>query len=304
MRFRVWSVVAAALVGSFALAGQSQLSAVERGDEPAAIVTDAAGKDVEFDSLKWTAGARRLGWLADPKGATEDAKKGPLALEVREPHSTTFTKGVVTLLPVSSVRSIRYEYEKQLMAVSVNGLTEPVSGTLQYRGINVIGLEGDAGGVPAKYSGGVPGMGIKKVVFSGSKPLAARPSGGAAWAVQIIQPQANHPTMPARNLKPLFTFPGGVEVLLDAIPVRKGDPVALSGAGVKRLEVLAVDPNTQMAALEVQPDDGPERVIVVPLTLEQDKRTGTLVGLLGEVDAGWKLFPLHAIKVITSDPKK
>ena len=134
-------------------------------------VTDAAGKEVELATLKWTAGVRRLVWLADPNGATEDAKKGPLALEVREPHSTTFTKGVVTLLPVSSIRSIHYEYEKQQMAVSVNGLDDPISGTLQYRGINVIGLEGDAGGVPAKYSGGVPGTGVKKVVFSGSKPL-------------------------------------------------------------------------------------------------------------------------------------
>ncbi|HJZ53470.1 MAG TPA: hypothetical protein VKE74_00840, partial [Gemmataceae bacterium] len=243
-------------------------------------------------------------WLADPKGATEDARKGPLALEVREPYSTTFTKGIVTLLPASSIRSIHYEYEKQLMSVAVNGLNDPISGTLQYRGINVIALEGDAGGVPAKFTGGAPGTGIKKVVFSGSKPLAVRPSGGAAWAVQITQPQANNPTLPARNLKPLFAFPGGVEMLLDAIPVRKGDPLGLTGAGVKRVEVLAVDPNTQMAALEVQPDDGPERVVVIPLTLEQDKRTGTLLGLLGEVDAGWKLFPLHTIKVITSDTKK
>ena len=56
--------------------------------------------------------------------------------------------------------------------------------------------------------------------------------------------------------------------------------------------------------LEVQPDEGPERVVAVPLTLEQNGRTGTLVGLLGEVDAGWKLFPLHAIKVMTLDAKK
>ena len=36
----------------------------------------------------------------------------------------------------------------------------------------------------------------------------------------------------------------------------------------------------------------------------EDKKAGTLVGFLGEVDAGWKLFPLHTIKVITPSKRK
>jgi hypothetical protein len=300
MRQRVWAVVGAGLI---LLAARS--AADDPPAESAAVVTDATGKEVELTAVKLTTGTRRLAWLADPKGATDDARKGPLALEVREPHSTTFTKGVLTLIPVSGVQSVRYDYDKHLMAVSVKGLNDPITGTLQFKGINVLALEGSAGGVPAKYTGGVPGAaGIKGVAFPGARPLPVRPTGGAAWGVQIIQPAAKDPTLPARNLKPLFAFPGGVEVLLDALPVRKGDPVNLTGAGVKRLEVLAVDPNTQFAAVEVQPEDGPERVAAVPLTLEHDKKTGTLIGWLGEVEAGWKLFPLHAVKVITPDAKK
>ena len=38
--------------------------------------------------------------------------------------------------------------------------------------------------------------------------------------------------------------------------------------------------------------------VVIPLTIERDGKTGTMVGLVGEVDVGWKLFPLHCIKVI------
>ena len=53
-----------------------------------------------------------------------------------------------------------------------------------------------------------------------------------------------------------------------------------------------------MAAMEVTWEGGSERVIAVPLALEHEKRTGTLIGLVGEVDHGWKLFPLHAIKMV------
>lgn len=282
-------------------------SLAARADEPAAdaaVVTDAAGKEIKLVSFKPTAGIRRLSWLGDPKAATDDHRKGPLALELREQHSTTFSKGVITLVPISGIESIRYEYDKHTMAVSIKGITEPLSGTLQYKGINVFAFDADVAGITGKFSGGVPGTGIKSITFNGAKPIAARPSGGAAWAVQIVQPAANNPTLMVRNLKPLFALPNGAEMLLDAIPTRKGDPISLTTSGVKRMEILAVDPNTQMAAIEVQLDEGPERVVMVPLTRDHEKKTATLAGLLGEVDSGWKLFPLHSIKLITPEAKK
>lgn len=297
MRLRAALVTAVGLLAGLGL----------RADDPpaeAAVVTDAAGKEVKLVSFKPTAGVRRLAWLGDPKGANDDARKGPLALELRELYSTTFAKGVVTLVPMSGIDSIRYEYDKHTLAVSVKGLTEPLTGTLQYKGINVLSFDADVGGITGKFSGGVPVTGIKSIALRGAKPLAARPSGGAAWAVQIVQPQANHPTLTVRNLKPLFAFANGTEVLLDAIPARKGDPVSLTSHGFKRLAILAVDPNTQLAAVEVHPEDGPERIVMVPLALEQDQKAAALIGLLGEVDAGWKLFPLHTIKAITPDAKK
>lgn len=286
--------------------GLALLGACTAADEPAAavVVTDSAGKDVALESFKFTNGTRRLAWLADPKGATDDAKKGPLALDVREPHSTAFTKGVSTLVPLASVQSVRYEYDKQQLAVAVKGLAEPIRGTLQFKGINVLAFEGSAGGIPAKYSGGVPATGIKGLAFPAAKPLPPRPIPSVSWTVQIVQPQAKHPTLAVRTLQPLFAFPGGAELLLDSLPTRKGEPLAFTGTGLKRLEVLAVDPNTQLATFEVTPADGPERVVVVPLSVEHGKRTGTLVGLLGEVDAGWKLFPLHTIKTIAPDGTK
>src|SRR5687767_13131424 len=109
--------------------------AFARGDEPAAgeaIVTDVDGKEHKLTGLKFTTGTRRLAWLADPEGTTDDEKKGPLAVEVREPHSTTFTKGIITFVPVASLESAKYDYEKQVATLSVKGLKEPLTGTLEF----------------------------------------------------------------------------------------------------------------------------------------------------------------------------
>ena len=116
-----------------AAAGVVLLALRAAASDPAAggvVVTDPAGKDVALETYRFTAGARRRAWLADPKGTSDDARKGPLPLELREPHSTTFTRGATTVVPVSAVESVRYAYDKQLVTVAVKGAAEPVAGTL------------------------------------------------------------------------------------------------------------------------------------------------------------------------------
>ena len=267
-------------------------------DPPAdATVTDIDGKEVKLTGVKFTTGTRRLAWLANA-----DAKVGPQALEVREAYSTTFTKGVLTLVPVASLESAKYDYEKQQVTLTVKGLKAPLTGTLEYKGINVLGLTGTADGKATTFSAGVLGKGaVKTATFPGAKPLPERKLVGG-WAVQITHPAANNPTLTVYNLKALYQFPGGTEQLVDGIPVRKGQAIPFNAA-LKRFELLANDPNTNIAAAEVEAG-GPEKVIAIPLTTEQDKKTGHLIGFLGEVEAGWKLFPLHTIKVITPAGEK
>jgi hypothetical protein len=284
---RVRGVVGAILFGGIA-AFYAGAADPPPGD---AVVVDSAGKEVKLTKVKFTTGTRKLGWMPEKT----------IALEVREPNSTTYAKGVVTLIPLASVESVTYEPGKA--TVAVKGLSAPLVGSTEYKGFTAIGFDGDAGGVVGKFAGGVPKAGMKSVTFPGAKPLPERKPDGLAWAVTVDQPKGGNPTLAVRDLKALYALPGGVEQLSDVLPVRKGDPLKLD-ASLKRLEVLAVDPNTHMAAAEAQTADGPERTVVIPLTREQDKKTGTLVGLLGEVDAGWKLFPLHTIKVLTPAGEK
>lgn len=269
-------------------------------DEPAPVaVVDALGKEHKLTGLKLTAGTRRLAFLADPKGTTEESKKGPLAFELREMNSTTFAKGVVTLIPLACVESVKYDFEKRVghekpsMTVSVKGQKE-LLGTLEFRGINTLAFEGKTGDGSSKFSGGGKDS-IRSISWPVAKPLPSRPASSMAWSVQIVQLLPKDPELTVRNIKTLYSFPGGTEQLLDAIPVRKGEPLTFD-AKLKSLEWLAVDSNTQMAAVEVLVEGSTERLLAVPLTLERDKRIGTLIGLVGEVDHGWKLFPLHAIK--------
>lgn len=267
----------------------------EEPAEASHTLIDAAGKEHKLASPKFLAGTRRLAFLAEPKGTTEDAKKGPLALEIREPNSTTFQNGVTTLIPVSCVESVKYDYEKLSLAVAVKG-QDPVPGTLQFRGINVLILEVKNGEATTRFTGGASKGGFKSIAWPNAKPLPSR-AVGTAWSVQIVHPAAKDPTLTVRNLKALYSFPSGAEQLADALPVRKGEPLKLD-TSIKKLEFIAVDQNTQMSAMELTTEGVPERLLAVPLTQDFGSRTGTITGFLGEVDAGWKFFPLHTIKVL------
>jgi hypothetical protein len=285
---RLWAAALALALGSIVAGSRA-------ADAPAeATVTDADGKGVNVTGPKFTTGTRRLAWLADPGGATDDAKKGPLALEVREPHSTTYKQGIVTLVPLASVESVKYDYDKKLARVAVKGLAEPLVGTLEYQGLNVLAFSGTADGKAASFRGGAFTKGtVKAVAFPDAKPAATR-KGLSAWQVQIDQPKAMNPSLRVGELKFLYQLPGGAELLTDSGATHKGEPLKLDGS-VRSYATLAVDPSSRVIAAEVVSGDK-ERVVVIPPTTEKDGKTATLVGLVGEVEAGWKLFPLHTIK--------
>lgn len=290
---QAWCGVVAAVIG---------LTAARADD---VVITDVDGKETKLTGAKFGAGTRRLTWLADPAGATPDAKLGPVAVEVREPNSTTFAKGVVTLVPLVHLEAVRFDYEKLSAAFQVKGLKDPLSGTLQYKGINTLSVSGTAEGKAASFTAGVlQAKGtdkVKAVTFPAAAPAPA-PKAGTNWAVQIVQPKADNPTVKARNLRVLCQFKDGTQQLLDGVPVRKGMPAPFD-AKLTRFEMLANDENTGIAVAEVEAGGG-ERVVAIPLAFEKDGKSGFVVGLLGEVEAGYKLFPLHTVKVIVPLAKK
>lgn len=302
VRFRVsMTVVAATVPTLLVVAAQDQpVGPVE------AVVVDMEGKETALHQLSWSGNVRRLAWLADPQAADEDSRLGPLALEIREPNSTTLTQGVLTLVPVRHIAAIEFDYERLFVTYRIQGLQQTLTGTLQFRGINTFTLSGrTASGERRSFVGGQRGgkvSTIRRATFPQSQAVN-RPREGSQWNVQILQPSANDPVVPVRQLRPLFAFPAGRERLLASLPLRKAEPL-LFGTQLLRFELLTHDPNTRFAAAEVTLIGQGERLIVIPLTLPEEGQTGQLLGLLGEIDAGWKLFPLHTVRVITPAKRK
>lgn len=303
---RVWG-------GLILLLGAGPVPFVIGAGEPAAgelVVVDVDGKEHFLRGVKFGTGTKRLAWLADPNGTTEDAKTGPLALEVRESTSAMpLAQGIITLVPITSIESLRYDFDKELVSIAVKGLSQPLSGALFYPRVNVIGISGTSSTKTTSFTGGVRGKpSVKSISLGGAQPHT-RSKGGTSWNIRIVKTKkdepvvVDNPTLTARNLKVLVSQPGGREQLLDGLPIRKGQPIPFD-AKLKRFELLANDLNTNFAAAEIDLGSDAERVIAIPLGPGEDKTTGTLIGILGEVDAGWKLFPLHTIKVITPSKRK
>jgi hypothetical protein len=263
-----------------------------------AVVVDVSGQEFKLTNTKLTQGTRRLAWLARADGITDDEKQGTLVLEIREPNSTTLLKGILTLIPAASLESVKYDYEKQQVSYVLKGRKEPVIGTLEYRGINVLGVSGSSDGQSLAFKGGMLSKtALKTITFTAAQELPPPRNWGTFWTVQIHQPTASDPLLPVRNLKVLYQYPGGVERVVDQLPIRKANPISFNQ--IKRFELLANDLNTNMAAAEIEMQNNQARVIAIPLNVEMENQKGTLVGFVGEVDVGWKLFPLHTIKVVT-----
>jgi len=160
MHRRGWLVVAMMLLTN---------GAAPAGESPLVIV-DAGGKDVKLKTWRLTTGVRRL-----PIG-----DKGPPYLEFRDEHSTTYQAGILTLVPITSLRRLDYDYEKKTVTAVVGtaGKDTTLTGTTRYTGINRLTIEGDAdlgelGFASVKFQGGNPKGGIRGVRFPMPEPLPA-----------------------------------------------------------------------------------------------------------------------------------
>src|SRR5438874_9104658 len=108
---------AAAVAGAAVLAASAALPAGEKtgaGNQNQLVVIDANGKEHKVKDWKFTKGTKHLSWLA--AAAPEDKGKkgpaGPEALEFAEGKLPPLSKGVLTYLPLSSVRSIQFDAGK------------------------------------------------------------------------------------------------------------------------------------------------------------------------------------------------
>ena len=180
---------------------------VAQAQTPAPVVTDAAGKELTLKNWKILAGTRKLNWV--------DGK--PVAFEFRETGSTSFKDGIVTLVPLSRIEAVAWDYEKETVIVRVAGLDKPLTGSTKYKDINVLTIEADvdqgAAGVAAlRFRGGVAKGGIRGVKFPAAKMPEAAKETGPAFTFTVPpdgKSKAAPTTQTAHRVQALYRFSTG-----------------------------------------------------------------------------------------------
>jgi hypothetical protein len=279
-------------------------SGIILGAEPAITITDAAGETTALKSAKFTFGTRRLAWKAEKSGATDDQKLGPLVLEFREINSTTFAEGILTLVPASSVASLKYDAEKNTVALTVAGIMEPLIGPTQYKVINQIGIDaevdkGTAGLAIVKYRGGIAKTGIKAATFSNAKPWEWPAVELKQFTVTIADAKAKNPTQTVGGLQPLYRFADGTEKLLPTLYFEKTLKVPF--VEIKSWKQEPPAEKGKMPEYTIIASDGKPQTLLPIKAVEIDGKKATLLGLVGVVPAGYKLYPLHTIQELKAE---
>ncbi len=257
-----------------------------------ATIVDAVGKEIVLKKWSISAGAVKPGWL------------NVETLAFRETNSTGFRDGVVTLIPLQRLESLTYDAEKQIVRAKVVGVETPLEGSTRFQGINQFAItaeidKGEAGVVELKYHGGPGKGGIKSITFAGAK--AAEPPKGEKIFIVIADGKKAEPPQAVYNLRALYKFDKIGEAHSPTLMFKKTYKVDLGQ--VKKMTVHE-EAEKKDFECEVTQKDGTTETLSLLTSFPMDGKPATLEGLLAEVPAGYKLFPLHTVAEINRDEPK
>jgi hypothetical protein len=277
------------------------------------IVVDANGKEHQVKDWKFTKGTRHLSWLAPD--APEDKGKGknqlpagPEALEFVEGKGAPLKKGVLTYVPLASIRSITFDAGKDKETVTVRVVRsdkeaddEVLVGPTGYVGINQLTISavadlGDLGQAAVEFHGGVD-RGLRSVRFPAPKPIEPVPEGRQAV---IKAASKGRPTLEVVGLQPLYARAGGHFVTLptlyfkDTVKVDMGKIAALTQVGSAGTNFdVTLTSGQQHPLVLIERPKGPD-----------GKGDLQLQGLVGRFGGGWRLFPMAAVGEVQLQEKK
>jgi hypothetical protein len=284
----------------------------EKGDKGSylLVVPPTGGKEVKLADWRFILGARQFSTTSEPPVKPKSkAPSGPEYLEFREEKSTTYQHGILTLVPLTSIRKIDYDREKKTVAmvvVKAGDKDETLTGTTKFVGINKITIEADAvldglGAATVKFQGGVE-KGLQRVTFPTPK-AAPEPKGTAANIIATDKEKTKHT---AHDLQPLYLIDGSYRVLpylmfKKTVKIDMDKVVSLRFSPSENKKVISYD-------FEVALKDGSKHTLTILTKIDLDKsKSATFEGLLGRVPVGYKLFPAHTIQdlqIVIEDEKK
>jgi hypothetical protein len=263
------------------------------------VVPPAGGKEVKLADWRFILGTRHFSLSGDaPVKPKTKTPAGPEYLEFREDKSTTYQNGILTLVPLTSIRKIDYDRDKKTVAVVVvkaGDKDETLTGTTKFVGINKITLEADAvldglGAATVKFQGGVD-KGLHSITFPAPKP-AAEVKGIASVIVAADKEKTKHT---AHDPQPLYLIDGNYRVL-PYLMFKK--TVKLDMDKIAALQFVPSQDKKKISYdFEVTLKDGAKHTLTLLTKIDLDeKKSATFEGLVGRVPVGYKLFPAHTIQ--------
>jgi hypothetical protein len=259
------------------------------------VVPPTGGKEVKLADWRFTQGIRRI---AFPGDLSPDAKPGPGPeyLEFREEKSTTFKNGILTLVPLGSVRKLDYDRDKKTVSAIViddSGADVTLTGGTKYTS-NKITIEAEAvleglGQATVKFQGGID-KGLISVAFPAPQPTA-KVKGTPAVIVADDKEKTKHTVY---DLQPLYLADGQYRVL-PYLMFKKTVKVEMDKlAGLRFLP--PEDKKKGSSSYEVTLRDGAKHNLSLLTSIEGEKKKAmVLVGLVGRVPVGYKVFHLDSI---------
>ncbi len=260
-------------------------------DEKAVTIIDANGRLAAPKKWKIVSGLYTVNW----------AEKPVETFVIREFGSTTFKDGVTTYVPLEQLQGIAYDYEKATATFAIAGLDKPLQGTTKFVNINTITVEGEVdrgkGIVDVKFRGGVLKGGFKEIKFAGAK-APDKPAEGKLFSFMVV-PEGKGKTgtvMTASNVKGLYHMADGSVKLLPWVQFKKTLKVDI--ATIEKLHLGEYNVSEKSADAEVTLKDGKDGMTLSTTLLCNvtiDDKPALLLGFVGDVPAGWKLFPVHTV---------
>lgn len=282
-------------------------AAAQSGDNAWEIVYDGQTK-IRLKDAHFTAGTRRLSWLAaDEKPAKAKAPVGPEYLEFREDKTPMYTDDIVTYISIASLQRIDYEHEKKLVRVTVKQAGDKdltLFGSTRYANINKFSFDGTARQMtefpvegPLQFQDGRMRLPIRAFVQAAARPVEA-PTGRVAIVVARDKDKTQHKV---HGLAPLYKVGAG-QKLASVLMFQKVGQLDVSKIAALRQLPPTDKKQTYSHDYEVTQIGGDkEKLTLLDATQLEGNAKAVLVGLVGRVPAGYKLFPAPIIAEVRFD---
>ena len=289
-----------AVMSLLALILARESAPAQSGDKDAHLIVIPPKGDKEVKLIDWrfSVGTRRLDLDGSPPAKTKAKKPtGPEYLEFREEKSTTFLDGILTLVPVTSLRKLDYDNDKKTVTavvVKAGDKDETLVGPTKFKGLNKIVLEAETvleglGNATVKFNGGTTD-GLRSIRFPQPQAAAAA-KGVAASIVAVDKEKTKHL---ANGLQPLYRV-DGAERLLPYVMFKK--TVRIDMDKIASLRFIPSEDKKISNDFEVTLRDGAKHTLTMLTKIELEKaKSAVFEGFIGRVPVGYKLFPPHTIQ--------